>query len=382
MPPSGTFATSASRSLSPHTSDFTTDRVAGVEPDGEEEVFDVQIERTENFIANGLVSHNTWWHDDDLAGRIQQQMHAALAGKEFDEDIDQFEVVKYPAIAEHDEYLDPATQGIVYDEPPEAATLLRSKGEALHPSRYDLKKLQKIRALNRKGDGSDGRWWSALYQQNPVPDDGSYFTKEQFRRAQLPDRARSNVFIAWDFAISEKKQNDYTVGVVGLQDENDVLYVADVLRFKSNDAFFIVESILGLTSRWASPTLVLGFEDGQIYRAISALLNKRMRETRHYPAITVLKPITDKLARARPLQGRMQQGMVSFNSEGEWYADVRNELLRFPAGVHDDCVDALAWMAQLAIGREPPRAKAEKKPASWKDKLARLGLGTPGHMSA
>lgn len=360
----------------PGTSDFTLDDVVSVELDGVEEVFDVQVERTENFVANGLVSHNTWWHDDDLAGRLQQMM----AQNTEDEDIDQFEVVKYPAIAEQDEYIDSETHALVYAPGP-STQLMRSKGEALHPSRYDLKKLHKIRALNRKSDGTDGRWWSALYQQNPVPDDGSYFTKEQFKRGTIPPIARSNVYIAFDFAISEKKQNDYTVGTVGLQDDDDMLHIAEVLRFKSGDAFFIVESILGLVSRWYSPNLLLGFEDGQIYRAISSLLEKRMKEKKVYPAIQVLKPITDKMARARAAQGRMQQGMVSFNSQGDWYDVVRAEMLRFPAGVHDDCVDSLAWMAIMAIGRQAPRKPTVKHIPSWKDRL-KAGLGNVGHMAA
>jgi predicted phage terminase large subunit-like protein len=332
--------------------------------------------------GGGVLVIQTWWHDDDLAGRLQQMM--ANAGID-DEDVDQFEVIKYPALAENDEYL--AEDGSILrpsaeETPPPTARLLRRKGDALHPSRYDTKKLAKIRALNRKGDGTDGRWWSALYQQNPVPDDGSYFTKDQFRRGQIPSRKESRVYIAWDFAISEKKQNDYTVGTVGLQDTDDVLHVAEVVRFKSGDAFFIVESILDLTTKWYSPTLILGFEDGQIYRAIDSLLKKRMRERRIYPAIEVLKPITDKMARARPLQGRMQQGMVSFNDQASWYDVVRAEMLRFPAGVHDDCVDSLAWMTQLAMGKEPPRKAQAPQPKSWKDRLRGVGGGGLSHMSA
>jgi predicted phage terminase large subunit-like protein len=326
--------------------------------------------------GGGVLIIQTWWHDDDLAGRIQQMMatHAE------DEDVDQFEVVKYPAIATQDEYLDPTTLEIVYEHTP-GASLLRSKGEALHPARYDIKKLNKIRALNRKDDGSDGRWWSALYQQNPVPDDGSYFTKDQFKRAPLPPLKKCNVVIAWDFAISEKKQNDYTVGTVLLQDSDDMLHVAEVVRFRSGDASFIVESILNLSSRWAAPSQVIGFEDGQIFRALKTLLTKRMRERKMYPSTEELKPITDKMARARAIQGRMQQGMVSFNETAEWYDTVRGEMLRFPAGVHDDCVDSLAWAAILAVGKEPPRKEEPKKMKSWRDKLSG-GTGALTHMAA
>ena len=322
--------------------------------------------------GGGVLVIQTWWHDDDLAGRLQLAMTK-------DEESDQFEVVKYPAIAEFDEWNDPVTDEIVRtgpeDEVPPGVTPLRRKGEALHPERYDAIKLQRIKKT------IPNRFWSALYQQNPVPDDGAYFLKEHFRRGPIPKLERANVYIAWDFAISEKKQNDYTVGTVGLQDDDDVLHVAEVVRFKSGDAFFIVESILNLTSRWYSPNLVLGFEDGQIFRAIEQLLRKRMRERKVYPSIQVLKPITDKMARARPLQGRMQQGMVSFNSDGEWYDAVRQEMLRFPAGVHDDCVDSCAWMTSLSIGREPPRKPTEKKEKSWKDKL-NLGAGAVTHMAA
>jgi predicted phage terminase large subunit-like protein len=315
-----------------------------------------------------------------------------------DPEADQFEMVKYPAIAEADEWLDPVTDEIVritHDMPvgapheaipafaramklghnPQHLQFLRGRGGALHPQRYDERKLYAIKKT------IPPRFWAALYQQNPVPDDGAYFLKEHVRQAQLPPLRLCNVYVAFDFAISEKKQNDYTVGVVGLQDANDVLHVAEVMRFKSGDGMFIVESILNLCQKWYSPNLILGFEDGQIFRAIETLLKKRMRERKFYPSTQLLKPITDKMARARPLQGRMQQGMVSFAEAAGWFDTARAEMLRFPAGVHDDQVDALAWMASMAVGREPPRPPQVKAPKSWKDKLKNLG-GTISHMAA
>lgn len=323
--------------------------------------------------GGGVLVIETWWNDDDLAGRLQVAMRE-------DPEADQFEVVKYPAVAEHDEWNDPTTDEIIRVDGAVDENLhwtpLRRKGDALHPERYDSVKLARIKKT------LPARFWSALYQQNPVPDDGDYFTKDQFKRGELPPLKRCHVFIAWDFAISEKKQNDYTVGTVCLQDDDDVLHVAEVVRFKSADAFFIVESILNLSSRWASPGQLLGFEDGQIYRSIEALLKKRMRERKMYPATEVLKPLTDKLVRARTLQGRMQQGMVSFNHDAEWYDVVRAEMLRFPAGLHDDCVDSLAWATRLAMGKEPPRKIKPKAPPSWKDRINGRGVGSLTHMAS
>lgn len=331
--------------------------------------------------GGGVLIIQTWWHDDDLAGRLQTLMKTGSD----DEFIDQFEVIKYPAIAEADEYLNTATDLIEYDVAPEQRELpnfipLRKKGEALHPERYDLNKLLRIKAQN-----NGGRWWSALYQQNPVPNDGGYFMKEQFRQGGAPDKSRCNVLIAWDFAISEKKQNDYTVGTVGLQDDNDILHVVDQVRFKSGNAFFIVEAILNLATKWysaANTSLVIGFEDGQIYRAIEALLTKRMRERQFYPSTVVLKPITDKLARGRVLQGRMQQGMVSFAAGASWYDGLKAEMLRFPAGAHDDQVDSISWMAQMAVGKAPPAKPKTTEMKSWRDKLGALGMGSITHMAA
>ncbi len=412
-PQSDTFALNQSLSQQPGTCDFTVEQIERIDLDGVEEVFDIQVNRTGNFIANGLVSHNTWWHDDDLAGKLQNAMAA-------DDEADQFEIIKYPAIADAAEFLDTQTDEMVRITMPKdceashlAATLLgidgmldphyqamsdaslkeataqghdtthlkflRAQGAALHEARYDVKKLRRIKAV------IPNRFWSALYQQNPVPDDGSYFTKDQFKRADMrPPIALGeyvHVYQTWDFAISEKQQNDYTVGTVGYQDDLDQINVAEVIRFKSGDAFFIVNAILAAAKRWYHPSLLLGFEDGQIFRSIEALLKKRMEEENFFVPYEVLRPLTDKMARARPLQGRMQQGRVFFNAKGEWYETVRNEMLRFPAGVHDDCVDSLAWLVQLMLGKPAPSRPKAPPQKSWRDKL-KIGTRSTGHMSA
>jgi len=338
--------------------------------------------------GGGVLVIQTCWHDDDLAGWLQSCMA--------DEEADQYEIVKYPAIAEADEWLDHATDDIIRVEHDKNSahelsctaralvlghdvtkmTFLRAKGDALHPERYDITKLNRIKKT------LSPRFWSALYQQNPVPDDGTYFVREHFRRAQLPNKESSNVFIAWDFAISEKQTNDYTVGVVGLQDHDDMLHVADLVRFKSGDSFFIVESIISLAKRWKTPNLRLGFEDGQIFRALKTLLLKRMKEEKLFVPFETLKPLTDKLVRARPLQGRMQQGMVSYCHTAEWFPMVQQEMLRFPAGKNDDTVDAQAWMTHLVLETAPPKPKKYKnQPVSWKTKLNVTSKGA-GHMTA
>lgn len=348
--------------------------------------------------GGGVLLIQTWWHDDDLAGRLQQRM-------EHDPESDQFTVIKYPALAEKWEYRNKKTDLIErYDAPlddthknlrqaardagqtdpihlDDEYDLLRMPDEALHPERYNEKMMRAMR------QNQPPRIWSALYQQNPVPDEGVYFKAEYFKFEPTPPAAYNrNVYQAWDFAIGEKQQNDYTVGVTLVQDENDFLHLVEVVRFKA-DSFVIVEEMLDAAERWGSePTapLTIGVEDSQIWKAIKPLFEKRMYERQMYPPYEVLRPLSDKMARARPLQGRMQQGRIYFPSEAPWVAEVQKELLRFPAGAHDDIVDALAWAVHLCVGRSPKQKPKAKALESWKDKVKAhfSGGGNISHMSA
>lgn len=330
--------------------------------------------------GGGVLIIETWWNDDDLAGRLLAKMRANEDGM-----ADQFEVIKYPALSEAFEYRDIETLAIERHDTalkklPANLELLRAKDEALHLDRYPTEALKRIRA------NLAPRIWSALYQQNPVPDEGMYFRKEYFRvQRGSPALFKKNIYTAWDFAIGEKTQNDFTVGATLVQDDEDQLHVHNIHRMKG-DSFAIVEAILDTAHRYMTHadecTYTLGFEDGQIFRAIEPMLKKRMGERKLYPSYEVLKPLTDKMARARSLQGRMQQQRVIFPEEAPWRAQAENELLRFPAGAHDDVVDALAWAANLCIGKASPRKEEPKPVKSWKDKLNGIGAGTESHMAA
>lgn len=346
--------------------------------------------------GGGVILVQTCWHDDDLAGRLQTRMAA-------DEDTDQFTIIKYPALSEKWEYrnhetnlieryegpldgkharvlaeereagnLDPITIDAKYD-------LLRQPNEPLHPQRYDF---QMMDAMRRN---QPPRIWSALYQQDPVPAEGVYFKKEYLRYEPTPpEHYGRNVFQAWDFAIGEKQQNDWTVGTTIIQDERDFLHLVEVVRFKG-DSFTIVEEMLDALERWGSEPsapLTLGMEDSQIWRALMPLFNKRMAERKLYAPYETLRPLTDKLARARPLQGRMQQQRLLIPENASWRRDVEKELLRFPAGAHDDIVDSLAWNVHLTMMRSPRMRKKARKPESWRDKLDAKLRGANSHMTA
>lgn len=291
--------------------------------------------------GGGILVILTRWHDDDLAGKLLR--HA-------EEGADQWEVIKYPAIAEEDEKY-------------------RKVGESLHPERYNVDALEQI----RKAIGP--RDWSALYQQNPVSDEGDYFSREMIRYFDYDeiDTSHLNFYCAWDLAIGQRDRNDYSVGIVVGVDEYDTLYVVDVVRGKY-DGFELVEQILDLYETWR-PSIV-GIERGHIEMALGPFLQKRTRERglneAYFKDLKVGK--RDKEARARAIQGRMQQGMVYFPKDAIWTGPMVAELLRFPNGTHDDQVDALAWiglmMTEFATFYERP-----EQVSSWRDKLKYLTKG-------
>lgn len=331
--------------------------------------------------GGGVLVIQTCWSDDDLAGRLQ----AAMKG-----DGDQFEIVKYPALAEQWEYRDDrgAQEGEVgpilrWDkEPPaeevEGLRFLRGPGDAVHPARFGVEALERIKKTLTP------RIWSALYQQNPVPDEGLYFKEDMFRYGPTPTLSGRRVYTAWDFAISEKQTADWTVGATVCHDEHDNIHVVDVVRIKG-DADQIVSSMLTVAREFGqdpSCGYMIGVENGQIWLTMKPLLERAMRDAGLYVPIEVLKPLTDKQVRARPLQGRMQQGRVYFPQDRGWVAGVKHELLRFPAGTHDDVVDALAWAAHLVLGKEPPRAPGLRgRVQGWRDRLMLGGRGA-SHMAA
>ena len=96
---------------------------------------------------SGVLFIMTRWHDDDLAGRIIKNMKS---GEGENWDVNLFE-----AIAEKNE-------------------ANRKKGEALHPQRYDEKRL----AVIKKGVGT--RVWNGLYQQKPTMKEGGLFERNWF----------------------------------------------------------------------------------------------------------------------------------------------------------------------------------------------------------
>ena len=197
------------------------------------------------------------------------------------------------------------------------------------PEWYPVEELEKIKGTIGPRD------WNSLYQQNPIPDDGEFFKQHWFKYYdRLPESL--NIFITHDDALSESGGDWTEVGVFGI-DSNDDIYIIDWWWGQTPMSAWV--DVLCEFIRRYNPAFVVG-ESGVIRKASEPYILKQMHETKSYTVLKWLPTIGDKEGRARGFQALSQMGKVFLPVKSAFTARILRQLLRFPAGVHDDIVDA------------------------------------------
>jgi predicted phage terminase large subunit-like protein len=261
----------------------------------------------------------TRWHEDDLGGRILER------------EANRWAVLKIPMEA-------------LPNDP-----LGRAAGERLWPEWFtdDMVAQAKL----------DTRSWNALYQQDPVPDEGEYFRREDF--GEYVERPQHlHIYGASDYAVTEGGGDYSEHGVFGL-DPNGDLYVLDWWYGQTKSDVWI-EKQCDLILQY-SPLIWFG-ESGVIKKAIEPYLKRRMEEREAFCRLEWLPSIEDKEIRARPFQARSAMGKVHFPKVSGWKQHVFSQLMRFPAGKLDDAVDVCTLLGRgLEFARTPamPAKKVE-----------------------
>jgi predicted phage terminase large subunit-like protein len=259
----------------------------------------------------------TRWSSDDLAGRILESMEKGG---------EQWEVLNFPAIAEEDESF-------------------RKKGEALWPEMWPLDKLMAI-----KNSGAMSSYiWAALYQQRPVPEGGGLFKKDWFRYfveepslynlgGRYEEKDKCWRFVTVDMAYKEKKTSDYTViALWAVTKKNDLLLLKMYRERYNYDE--VLKKIIDVFKE--DKPLYVGVENmGTGIALIREARNKGlpMRELEPHGK--------GKQNRATMPLGavvRMESGKIFFRKGEKWLHDLETELLYFPKGKNDDCVDVLSY---------------------------------------
>lgn len=248
-----------------------------------------------------IVVIQTRWHEDDLSGWLQLE-HA------------------------HEEW-------VTLDLP-----AINDAGEALWSEQYSLADLEKIRLAIGPRD------WSALYQQRPSPEEGNYFKADWLRPYEkAPERSTLQIYGGSDYAVTADG-GDFTVHVVVGIDPEGRMYLLDLWRGQSSSDTWI-EAFCDLVLQWRP----LGWSEelGQIRSGVGPFLERRQRERRAYVVREAFPTRGDKAVRAQSIRGRMALEGLYVPINAPWYSAFRSELLSFPAGKHDDQVDALGLVGQL-----------------------------------
>jgi len=249
-------------------------------------------------------------HEEDLAG------HLLEAGG--------WKHLSLPAIAETDERI--ATGAGRFHT--------RSAGEALHPARESVARLEAL----KKVTGS--AVFSAQYQQAPVPAEGLYVMRSWLKRYNIvPEKQPGDVIVqSWDTASKDGVFNDWSVCITALKRKREV-FVLDVFRgkLKFPDLRRKVEE---LARRHSINALLV--EDA----ASGAQLVQQLREDKPdgIPAPVPVRPDADKVTRFSAQTPRIEAGELLLPVDAPWLATFERELLGFPNLKHDDQVDALTQL--------------------------------------
>ena len=290
---------------------------------------------TQVFMSRSMVDDvrvlliQTRWHEDDLIGRLTDQHNPSYSHTE----AAKWEVINLPALADDDDPLD------------------RKKGEPLWPKRFGTTFLAGMR-------DQDPRGFSALYQGEPAPDTGLFFSPDDIVEYHKMDDVPREMhwYAASDHAVSTEQWADKTCLMVFGVDANDDVWIMPETQLAKLTSNIQVESMLNHIKK--RKPLFWFAERGHITKSIGPFLRKRMREERCHTSIFELTPINDKQQRAQSIKGRMAAGKVHFPSWPVWYQEARRQILTFPAGAKDDFVDTLS-MVGLGLSLQT-RAKPKK----------------------
>ena len=338
--------------------EFEWDEIVSITPAGRASVYDVQIERTENFIANGLVSHNTRWHDNDLIGQVTEG--GTL-----------WTYINFPAIALDNDILG------------------RAEGEALWPARFPIEKFNILKS--NPPDGMGAMSFAAQYQGDPVPAGGSTFQSAWLEHTydELPKTSHMAIQVdhrdplmqmidplaqarpappiaiqSVDSAWKTGTGNDFSVIATLTTDLRDI-FVAHMTIGKWNytELRRVVEQDY---DRWL-PRVIYVEEAASGYALVE--------ELKHAPGkiipVVAIKPGHDsKESRAESVTGWFEAGRVKFPKSAPWLSETIAQLKRFPFGKHDDCVDALVrgvMQMQQIIAAENIKQRRRQQDAGLTD---------------
>jgi predicted phage terminase large subunit-like protein len=221
---------------------------------------------------------------------------------------------------------------------------INPQGEALWPAWYGKKALEETRTEIGERD------WNSLYQQEPAPDEGTFFKRAWFEenRFNLGEQPGTNKYQSTDYAVTADGGDFTELGVIGLDSEHDI-WVEDWWYGQESADIWVKKQLEQIKKH----NVLCSFgEKGVIRRAVEPLFRTLSKKLNCYPRLEWLIRSGDKVAMARAFQGLAASGKVHIPRCG-WGDRLIEQIVAFPAGKHDDGVDVLALFG-MAIQQAHP----------------------------
>lgn len=276
--------------------------------------------------VNAVIIIMTRWHYNDLAGYL-------LEGR----NNERWKILSLPAIANTNN--DP---------------LGRKIGDALWPNRYPISRLNEIK------ETLPSRAWSALYQQEPIPEEGGLVDLKWFKRYSFvelqnilsntkarvkTDKRFKNITISVDTALKEKEVNDPSAFTVWGTTFNNEYYLIECL----NDQLGFPKLQSTTTNlffkylKYGCPVNLI-IEDKGSGTSLCQVLKVGERPIHAIP----IKPEGNKVLRLSEVTHIIEPGRVHLPENAFWLSDVETQLSRFPYYTNDDIVDSISQFLKWA----------------------------------
>lgn len=222
--------------------------------------------------------------------------------------------------------------------------ILTKEGKSAWPSKWPIFAIEAERnefALMGKTD-----LWYRNKMCECISPESQKFKREYFRYYDNPPNLQElNIYTTVDLAISQKVNADYSAIVTVGVNSGGYWFVLDV-EYGRYDPSTTMDAIFSAVKRWRP--LSVGIEAVAYQAALSHFLEKEMPKRGIFFRIQPLKAEKKKELRIDNIQPRFAVGTVWFKRNAAWVDKIESELLAYPHGAHDDVIDALAYIEQMA----------------------------------
>lgn len=261
-------------------------------------------------------------HEDDMVGRL------------LNDEAKNWEVVSLPMLAEDNDPLG------------------RFRGERLWEGWFTAEQVRLAQKLPRT--------WAGLYQQRPAPEEGNFFKADTITTYDSPSKVPPDlrIYAVSDWALRRGKTNDFTFHGIGGLDTTGRLWILTWF-WEQVDTLEATNKMFEMAVQHEPAVWWQGKEN--ITGSVGPFIYDKMKTDRVYFNIEELKETQDKEAKAQSFKAMMAAGQVMFPSFHPQWGELLNQILTFPAGIHDDAVDALAKFGMGLNGM----VRSTKKKVDW-----------------